>query len=237
MKFTSPKMDVMMSHIFASHRTVRALEAIGADRTIHLIDNSFNADMAGWASVRPFVNYIRDDSYKSIESCGKKVAAAIVMEPFSHMEWYPFTLSASWNLAIEAAEAPWVINVNPDTLLWPTHSLGLMERALENIAEKVVLIRTQLNFNLWAGRVEFLKEEPFDTRFSPCGGEDEDMLVRISHAHKQWTKMDVPAHHMDGGHKDRVDGYRNVKVFEDKWGWRPHSPEWNAIVSEALVKP
>lgn len=221
------KIDVIMSFIFHSHFAMRALDALGSERTIRLVDNSFRGELKGWARRNPHVHYLRLPSNQE--------ATSTLHASRTAMTWHPLCCAASWNLAMQEAETEWIVNVNPDTLMWP-QAWRLIEGAIEGRAEGCVLIRSQLNFNIWAGdRASLLALGGFDERFKPCAGEDEDMLVRISKAGLKWQKMNLPAMHMEGGHKDRVDGYRNVQTFVDKWGWKPHSPEYREIVSKGLA--
>lgn len=210
--------DVMMSHIFHSAYTEKALASIGSERRIFLVDNSFNGDLRVYSRRNPHVVYIRP-----------KVNA----DRGPPMKWEPLTCSGSWNLAMSRAETPWIFNVNPDVYLWP-QSLELLDRFCESAPEEVVMIRSTIGFNVWAGRREWLIEQGgFDDRYRPCGGEDEDMLVRIAKSGKKWMAATIPAMHMDGGHLNRVDGNCNIGTFIEKWGWKPHSPEFNALVGRA----
>jgi len=129
--------------------------------------------------------------------------------------------------------------------LWQA-ALDLMEMAIASVPEDTVIVRSELGFNLWAGkRTALLDLGGFDEKFVPCGGEDEDMLLRVAKAGLRWSHAKVPAMHIDGGHKARCDfnwvsteglvlGYHNVPYFITKWGFPPHSKEYDAIVMPAL---
>jgi hypothetical protein len=219
------KLDVIMSFIFHSHFAMRSLDSLGSWRKIHLVDNSYQAELKGWAARNPHVNYLRPKVWREYRLTGRPEFA-----------WSPHCCAASWNWAMREAETTWVVNVNPDTLLSP-HAWRIIEGAIRGRAEGTVLIRTQVNFNVWmADRTAILELGGFDERFKPCAGEDEDMLCRISQAGLKWQRIQVPATHMEGGHKDRADmgmngkTYPNADVFEEKWGFRPHSPEYKTLV-------
>ena len=57
------------------------------------------------------------------------------------------------------------------------------------------------------------------------------MLLRVCKAGYKWSRATLPALHVEGGHKDRVDGYRNIGVFVEKWGFKPHSQEYNTVLT------
>ena len=223
-----------MSYIFASHYAVRALESIGSGRRIHLVDNSFNGDLSAYAKRNPHVNYIRPPVARFIDTENPA-------EFHTRMGWLPWTCAHSWNVAMGTAESEWVINVNPDVMLLP-QSLDMFEKLIETPNHPDVrLMRAPLSFNLWAGDRQYLLDlGGFDTRFKPCAGEDEDMLVRIAQDGKKWQTVSIPAYHQDGGHRDRVDvgipgkgTYCNAPVFVEKHGWLPKKAEYNAIVGAA----
>jgi len=225
--------DVIMSHIFNSYYTHRALASIGSGHHVYLVDNSFCGEMATYCRRNPHVHYLTT-------TVGKKVDIDCPPGPTTRMEWHPLSCSASWNFAMQEAQADWVINVNPDTEMLP-QSLELMEMAIDTRMDGVVLMRAPVNFNFWAAdRKALLELGGFDERFRPCAGEDEDMLLRIGKAGMKWQRCGPPAYHQDGGHKDRMDlgipgkgTYCNAPVFVDKWGFMPHSAEWKEIVGAA----
>jgi hypothetical protein len=226
------KCDVIMSHFSHSHYTVQALQALGSRRTVHLIDNSFLAEMKGYALINPHIHYLRDQKALAPGPVGGKWNGAGMM-------WKPLCTAASWNWGLREAETEWVINVNPDVIQWPQALTMLEQLGIDNRPPGVVLIRTQVNFNVWAAdRQVLLDLGGFDERFIPCGAEDEDMLVRISQAGHKWTQATIPVTHMDGGHKSRADHlgphkgpYANQPVFEEKHGWGPHTNEYGEVVS------
>lgn len=213
-------MDVMMSHIFNSYYTHRALEALGSKRRVLLVDNSYTGEMKRYSRRNPHVWYIR---------------TPMQVQGFS---WSPLSCAASWNRCLNWEGSGWIINVNPDVWLWPDALDQFEEHVREELEvhKKVVLVRSTLGFNVWAGnRVWLHRQGGFDEDFKPCGGEDEDMLVRICKAGKQWSQAPVHGVHMDGGHVSRVDGYCNIKTFEDKWGFKPNSPEYREIIKGGRV--
>jgi len=223
--------DVIMSHIFNSFYTHRALESIGSGRHVYLVDNSFMGDMKRYAQRHPHVHYLRPKVRREIDVSGA-----------TRMSWSPLSCSESWNEAMNHAQSDWVVNINPDMMVTP-QTFQLLDMAIEGRGDKTVLIRTQFNFNIWAADRRFLLEmlSGFDERYKPCAGEDEDILCQIADAGVQWTKMGVPGYHQDGGHIDRADmgmdgkTYPNAEVFREKWGWLPHSSEYNAKVGAAFA--
>lgn len=217
-------MEVIMSHIFNSHYTVRALESLGSARTVHLVDNSYTGELKGYSRRNPHINYIRPAM-----SCHRTGGG---------FSWSPLCCASSWNWAMGTAGSSWIINVNPDVWLWPDALTQFETAVMEEVRihEKVVLVRSTLGFNVWAGRVMALRDlGGFDQSFIPCGGEDEDMLVRICKAGEQWSQANVHGVHMDGGHISRVDGYCNIKTFEEKHGFSPNSPEYREIIKGGRV--
>ena len=225
--------EIIMSYIFSSHYAIRSLESIGSGRPVHLVDNSFNADLRIYAGRHPHIDYIRPKIERFIDIDGDTNGS-------TRMEWFPLTCAESWNLAMERAQTQWVININPDMMCLP-QTLQLLDIAVEQRMDDVVLMRGVNGFNVWMGdRAWILENGGFDTRFKPCAGEDEDMLVRIGKSGKKWQRCGVAAYHQDGGHKDRVDvgarpgvTYCNSSVFKEKWGWIPNSPEYKKIVGAA----
>ena len=208
--------DIIMSHIFHSAYTEKALASIGSGHKVILIDNSYSGEMGLYARRNTHIEYVRVKLRKSQDG--------------SNFAWQPLSCSESWNLATRRATSEWVININPDVLIFPK-TLAHIEQAIEAQTDPdVVLCRAQLNFNVWWARRSWLLEHPFDDRYRPCGGEDEDMLCQIATAGKKAGKGKAAAVHMDGGHLNRVDGYCNVKTFRNKWGFPPHSPEYRALV-------
>lgn len=211
-------MTVIMAHIFHSAYTERALNSIGSGQHVILIDNSYSGEMGVYARKNPHIEYVKPKVPRRMEG--------------SNLAWQPLSCAESWNLAVSKVTTPWVINVNPDVIVWP-HFFRKIDRAIEERDEGVVLFRTQNNFNVWVGDAEWLKAHPFDDRYRPCGGEDEDMLCQIATEGKKWSQMQVPAFHQDGGHLNRIDGYCNTRTFHDKWGWPPHSKEFKELVGGA----
>jgi len=217
-------MNVIMSFIFNSALAYRALESIGSMVRVILVDNSFAAELEPYAKRNPHITYIRPNVQRAISP---------------DFSWKPLSCAASWNTAIRAADSEYVVNVNPDTMLLPGSLTGigrgaaLIPTAWEGRADGVVLMRTQINFNVWIGDREWLVEHPFDETFEVCGGEDEDMLCQISKAGKKWTQIQIPAVHQEGGHRDRVDNYCNVSTFESKWGFRQHTPPYKELLRAA----
>jgi hypothetical protein len=218
------KCDIIMSYIFHSHYALKALESLGSERRIHLVDNSYWGELAIHARRNPHIDYIRPQINRQRGP------------PFS---WHPLTCAESWNLAMSRAETPYVINVNPDMIVIP-QTLPMIELVLgDHGIDDIAVWQTPYYWNIWLGKVEALLQDlgGFDARFRPCAGEDEDMLVRISTSGKwKWSVMNVPAHHQDGGHKDRVDEYCNVSTFVEKHGWRPHSPEYNKVLQQGRAR-
>ncbi len=226
------KCDIITSFIFHSHYCLRMLESLGSERRVILVDNSFRGEMKAHAAKNPHIEWF--EIMRDTNICNSEDGS-------SRMAWSPLNCSCSWNVAMERAETEWVINVNPDMVLWPG-ALENLEAYIEGrVDPDLKLICTHNNFNVWAGEAKYLLSlGGFDwKRFSPCGGEDEDMLVRIAKDGKKWARVPIPAFHQDGGHRDRADmgmngeTYPNLKVFVDKWGFAPHSPEYQAIVGPA----
>ena len=215
-------MDIIMSHIFNSYYTVRALESVGSNRRVYLVDNSFCGELRSYAQRHSEVVYIKP-----------QVRATFGDGVFT---WRPLTCADSWNLAMEKAESEWVINVNPDVILWPG-ALDCLELAIEGRHSRdVVLLRTTLGFNVWAGhRASLLRLGGFDNRFKPCAGEDEDILCRITEEGLKWSVVQIQGVHHDGGHKNRIDGYCNVAVFTEKWGFPPSSAEYKKFIERGRV--
>ena len=208
--------DIIMSHIFHSAYTERALASIGSGHKVILIDNSYSGEMGLYARRNPHIEYVRQKLRKGQDG--------------SNFAWRPLSCSESWNLATKRATTEWVINVNPDIWLSPK-AVEIIEQSIKETENpEVVLTRTQLNFNVWWARRDWLLKHPFDERYRPCGGEDEDMLCQIATAGKKAGKGQVRGIHMDGGHLNRVDGYCNVKTFKEKWGFPPHSKEYRALM-------
>jgi len=215
------KCDIIMSHIFHSAYTTKALDSIGSGYRIILIDNSYNGEMKLYGRRNPHVVWVRP-----------KIRAGNTEN--GTLAWNPLSCSESWNLAMKRAETEWVINVNPDVEI-RAGGLDIIHDAIDNRIANTVLIRSQLGFNVWAGEVKWLQAiGGFDTRYRPCGGEDEDMLCQIAQDGLKWGKCKSPGTHMDGGHLNRIDGYSNIGPFTDKWGWAPHSAEFRSLVGGAV---
>jgi len=212
--------DVIMAHIFHSAYTERALNSIGSGHRVILIDNSYSGEMGVYARRNPHIEYVKPKVPRKMEG--------------SFLAWNPLSCAESWNLAISKVETEWFVNVNPDTVVAP-QAFKLISLCIDGLHDPdIVLFRTQVNFNVWWGNTAWLREHPFDTRYRPCGAEDEDMLCQIATAGKKWSKAQVPVWHQDGGHLNRIDGYCNTEPFRQKWGWKPHSPEFNALVGGAV---
>ena len=210
--------DIIMSHVFHSSYTEKALNSIGSGRRIFLVDNSFCGEMKVYSRRNDHVVWIRPKVQSTIGP------------PF---QWHPLTCADSWNCAIGAASSEWVINVNPDVYVY-AGALDRVEETISALPPEVVLVNSNVGgFNLWAGRRDWLMAHPFDNRYKPCGGEDEDIQVQVAKDGKKWASMSARAVHMDGGHLNRVDGYCNIGPFIEKWGWKPHSPEYRELVGKA----
>lgn len=214
--------DVIMTHIWHSSYTEKAIHALGSSRTIHLIDKSATGEMRTLALRNPHIHYVRND-------VGWKESP-----PF--FSWNPGCCSLNWNLGLREAKSEWVINVNPDVWL-SCNALDEWEKHAATLPPEVVLIESDLGggaFNVWMARRQVLIDlGGFDERFWPAGGEDEDMCVRIGLAGLTKQTRHIYGYHMDGGSLQRVDGYRNVQTFIRKWGFAPHSPEYNLAINGA----
>ena len=150
--------------------------------------------------------------------------------------WEPGCCASGWNLAMSRVQTEWVLNINPDCMVRPNLISRIETLILQETESNVVLYVSDIGFNIWAANVRKFEElGGYDERFWPSGGEDEDILCRISEAGMRWRRIKGQAYHMDGGHLQRQDGYCNIKTFEEKWGWKPHSPEWGKIVGRARV--
>ena len=222
--------EIIMSHIWRSDLTVRALDDIGSRRTVHLIDNSFGAEMKDYASINPHIHYLRWPDIAPGPLGGEWDG--------SGMQWSPLSCAASWNWGLREAQSEWVINVNPDILQWP-QMLGIIDRQIAELDPEIVLVCGQVVFNVWyALREEILDLGGFDEQFIPCGGENEDILVRISEAGVKWTQRNLPLFHVGSGHKTRADHlgphrgpYCNTPVFKEKHGFPPNAKEYKAIIT------
>jgi len=214
------KCDFFQVHCFNSHETVQSLNSIGSGRDIYLIDNSMTGEMKRYARrndrhiiwIRPNVKYRAIHPTHSAEL---------------------LSLPDAWNLALSSVQTPWAVNVNPDVML-NVGSVEVIEKAVDRAidAGAVVAVST-LGFNIWACDVKaILGLGGFDSRFWPCAGEEEDLLIRIGQSGLKWGRFNVGAYHVDGGHLSRSDGGRNVETFRAKWGFHPHSEEYKAIVQQ-----
>ena len=209
-------LEIIQSHIFNSAHTERSLQSIGSRWPVHLIDNSFSGEMKTYCKRNPNVNWIRPDT-TSLQSHGI-------------FQWNPLTCAASWNLGLAASASKWTMNVNPDVLL-RIDAVDRVMKTLRDRGKNIDLFRSEIGFNIWIGKTAVLQElGGFDDRFQPAGGEDEDMMVRISQAGLKWSPISVPAYHVDGGHLSRVGGYL-TETFRQKWDFVPNGPEYKAIVS------
>ncbi|MCP4493368.1 MAG: hypothetical protein GY820_39590 [Gammaproteobacteria bacterium] len=214
--------EIIMTHVWHSAYTERALAALGSSRPIHLVDVSMTGEMRIYALRNPHVHYIRPNVEFKEDP------------PF--FSWNPGCCSLNWNRGLAEVKSEWVINVNPDVWL-SVQALDEWEKYAMTLPPEVALLESNLpggGFNVWMARKRVLLDlGGFDERFWPAGGEDEDMSVRIGKAGFRKEMRNIYGYHMDGGSLQRCDGYRNVATFTEKWGWPPHSPEYNLAINGA----
>ena len=218
-------MFLIVPHVGKSHLTYRTVTSIPDAHKVILIDGSYVRDMSTYASNNP-----------------KQVI-------YRHTEGVPFCLAKNWNLGSELVprSEPWWMFCASDIEFQETswRRIATMEK---NWPDAGIIKDQQTNWNTWLIRrwaYDLLK--PFDERYKPCGGEDDDIVMKCQMAGIKIKEGMFCLNHCEGGHATRIDigdEYRgtgwderrdNIAVFRRKWGCIPskgRDPKYKAAITE-----
>ena len=191
--------------------TKKCLDTIPDGQEVILIDNSTVAECRNYAAIRSFLikQYIRPER-----------------EPLSY--------AASLNTGIKASSSAWVILANNDLLFQPSAFERFASLPKEGGPD---LFITEVRWScVMLSRKAYEQVGGFDESFIPCAGEDDDFMVRFCKAGLKWQIVPIGIWHQEGGHHCRIDGGRNIKLFEHKHKMKYGSPEHQEIINSGQWK-
>ena len=204
-------MFLIIPHVGKSHLTYRLLDSIPEEHKVILVDGSYVRDMSTLADLRP------------------------TQITYRHTEGTPHCLAHNWNLgtALVPGGEPFWMYCATDIEFNPT-SWNRIKAAVVNFPDAGILKDKQTNWNVWILRRwawELLR--PHDERYKPCGGEDDDLVMKCQAAGIKIKEGLFVVQHAEGGHATRLDvgdTYRgttwgarhaNIALFQKKWGCVP----------------
>lgn len=203
-------MFVVIPHVGKSHLTLQTLRSIpDCHRTI-LVDGSFVADLDVYAEDHP----------ATVEYCRTKE---------------PLCLAANWNIGADLVpeEEPGWLFAASDVQFY-AESWRRLEEALRCYPDAAIVRDHGTNWNVWyVRRWAWRLLAPMDERYRPCGGEDDDLVMKCHHAGLRIRSAWIGVNHLEGGHATRLDIRRdlagtdwsgreaNIRVFRSKWGCTP----------------
>jgi hypothetical protein len=126
-----------------------------------------------------------------------------------------------------------------------------LERALKDHPDVAIVKDSITNWNVWVVR-RWAWEHlyPMDEEYKPCGGEDDDLVMKCQLLGYKIRNAWIGPSHLEGGHATRLDIRRQEsglgswnplrehhRYFESKWGCRPtrRDPKYAAALEEVIV--
>lgn len=220
-------MIVVVPHVGKSHLTRETILSIPEPHRIILIDGSYVADLDVLAAHMPSrIDYVRTET--------------------------PLCLAANWNLGasrVPADEAEWMFCASD--IQWHRAAWERLSAALATSPDAAIVKDNQTNWNVWVvRRWAWEKLAPMDERYKPCGGEDDDVVMKCWKAGLKIRNAWIGPTHLEGGHATRLDIRRQEsgvgswdplrehhRLFEAKWGCRPTRRDamYQTAIREVLV--
>lgn len=204
-------MYVVIPHVGKSHLTRECLQSIPDEHRVVLVDASYVADLDVYARHRSTtVEYVRPD------------------EPLG-------CLAANWNIGathVPDTEAVWLFCASD--VQFYAESWMRLSKMIHLYPDSGIIRDSGTNWNVWAIRRwawDLLK--PMDERYKPCGGEDDDLVMKCHHAGIKIRAGRIGVNHLEGGHATRIDiACEETKttwdarrathaLFRSKWGCVP----------------
>jgi hypothetical protein len=216
---------IVIPHVGKSHLTYRLLDSIPEEHKVLLVDGSYVRDMSTLADLRP------------------------TQITYRHTEGTPHCLAHNWNLgtALVPGGEPFWMYCATDIEFNPT-SWNRIKAAVVNFPDAGILKDKQTNWNVWILRRWAWKLlRPFDERYKPCGGEDDDVTMKCHMAGIKIKEGNFCVQHGEGGHATRIDigdagrgttwdsRRNNIAVFRRKWGCIPskgRDPKYRKAIRE-----
>ena len=223
-------MHIVVPHVGKSHLTYRLLNSIQDEHHIVLVDGSYVADCDTWAMTNANrCTYVRPGPAER-----------------------PTSLARNWNIGagyIPDTESVWM-HVATDVEFQPMSWRKIAEE-LANYPDAGIIKDGPTNWNCWTIRRwawDLLK--PHDEAYKPCGGEDDDLVMKCHAAGIKIRSGWWHLHHVEGGHATRLDIRRDLagtswsplldhhRIFQKKWGCRPTSrdPHYQAARSAVMLE-
>jgi len=222
-------MYVIVPHVGKSHLTLQCLESIPDRHHPILVDASYVADLDVYAE-----NHARRMTY---------------VRP----ERVPQCLAANWNLGAEhvpEAEHVWLFAAS-DVQFYRESWVRLRD-LLRCFPDAGIIRDHATNWNVFAmRRWAWNLLRPMDERYQPCGGEDDDLVMKCHHSGIRIKSGWIGVNHLEGGHATRLDirrelagttwdgRHRNIAVFQRKWGCVPSlrsDPKYQAAHAEVHIE-
>jgi hypothetical protein len=202
---------VIVPHVGKSHLTYQTLGSIPDTHRVILVDASYVADMDCYADLhRATVRYVRP---KEIPTC----------------------LARNWNLGaaeVPASEPYWMFCASD--VQFYAESWRRIEDTLRLYPDAGIIRDAGTNWNVWiVRRWAWDILEPMDERYKPCGGEDDDLVMKCHAAGIRIRAPRIGVNQLEGGHATRLDIRRelagtswdgrrdNIEVFREKWACTP----------------
>ncbi len=228
-------MNIVVPHVGKSHLTLQLLASIPDHHHVILVDGSYVHDLDTYAALRPdTVTYVPTDE--------------------------PRCLAANWNLG--ASYVPedadeWMFCASD--IQWHAAAWRRLGEGLRLYPDCGIVRDHATNWNVWVVRRWAWEQlAPMDERYKPCGGEDDDLVMKCHAAGIRIRAHWIGATHLEGGHATRLDirrqqsgrgswdgRHHNIGVFREKWGCTPsvgRDPVYGAAhrkvhVSEKRTEP
>jgi len=202
---------VCIPHVGKSHLTRELLVSIPDEHRVVLVDGSYVADLDTYAALhRGTIDYVRTEEPLCLARNWNLGAARV---PLSETEWMFCASDVQWHAAAwrRLAEALWLY---PDC--------GIVRDS-------------GTNWNVWVvRRWAWDLLAPMDERYKPCGGEDDDLVMKCHASGVRIRSHWIGPTHLEGGHATRLDIRRqesgegswdgrrgNIALFREKWGCTP----------------
>jgi len=221
-------MHIVIPHVGKSHLTYRLLDSIPDHHKVILIDGSFVRDMSTLAMLRP-----KQITYK-------------------HTDGVPECLAHNWNLGtsyVPKDQDFWMYCATD--IEFSATSWRRIEKLLEAYPDCGIVKDRQTNWNVWIiRRWAYDLIAPYDERYKPCGGEDDDITMKCFTAGIKIKEGLFCVQHGEGGHAMRLDigdegrgttweaRRNNIALFRRKWGCIPSKgkdPLYRKAISETHV--
>ena len=204
-------MFIVIPHVGKSHLTYRLIQSVPDGQHMILVDGSYVRDLSTIARVRSHAI-----TYKQTEGV-------------------PHCLAHNWNLGaslVPKSEPYWMFcatDIEFSEASWAR--IATLER---NYPDCGIIKDAPTNWNVWlVRRWAWDLLAPMDERYKPCGGEDDDLVMKCATAGIKIKEGLFVVQHADGGHATRLDvgdTYRgttwgarhaNIALFQKKWGCIP----------------